>query len=430
MGKWKRLPGNLPNSSPSSETPLERAIAAEEALLAAEERALESLEALEALAALEASTSHPLVPFTPPHSPIPQPLPPEPESPICTHYTQTSLYVTTSDGLLYIYDPVTGVEQNHYRIIDEALTGGFTENFIAVDPLTGTLYLSNYLNYNYDEYGTTVQVANDEGILTTIDVGEAPAPATIDTQRGLLYQANLNTPPSSGPPPFPNPSISVINLHTNAVIGTIAFSALETPFFTLVDPITGKVYVVGDAYNADYTEYHVVIWQLHPDSLTVTPLRAISGISLGYITPDFEHDTLYFNGASDTSGASFIAIYNITQDTIMYYEFPYYYFTNLTYDPTTARVYATANYPSNNYIFIFDPAQPSTLTTAAITPTGNFYYGIDFSPEDHIVYVVGDAAVLAYDTNDWQLVYSHTFSNDHSIIPYDVKLGHICDQWA
>jgi hypothetical protein len=413
MGKWKRLPDNPPTPSPTQETPLERTIAAEEAaVLAAEERALEAL--------AEAAPIPPLIPFVPP-LPAAEPLPPEPAPTTCIHSVQTYLYVTTTDGFLYILDPLTGAEINHYRIIDEALAGSGTSNFITIDPVTGMVYLSNF--YNAADYGTNVQVANDEGILATINVGNNPGPAAIDTRRGLLYQSNLN----NLPPPV-NSSISVIDLHTNTVIGTITFPVGERPILPIVDPITGEAYVVGDAENPDSGQSEVILWHIDPESLTVTRLQVLPVAYVSNITADFAHDAIYIAGGA--TGQSYIAHYNISQDTLNIYYLPDYSFANLVYDPTNERIYLTGSYQDDPDIFIFDPAHPGALTPASIPSSSNFGYGTDLDPEHHILYVVRDTGLAAYNTTTWQLLFTHDFGSDQSISPFDVKLGYRCDQWA
>jgi DNA-binding beta-propeller fold protein YncE len=212
------------------------------------------------------------------------------------------------------------------------------------------------------------------------------------------------------------------------VIATIAFAPGEIPMLPVVDPHTGDIYVVGHIDDGD-GYYNTAIWHIDPDTLTVTTKQVLHDAWLHTIAPDMAHDTIYFSGGgiAHDSSTAYIASYNVASDELHINAYPQYYLRNLVFDPATGLIYAAGHHLYVPGVFIFDPESPATLTDTH-TLTDPLSYGLAFDPESHILYVATNNGLQAFDTTTWQLRYIHDF--DPGVMPYDVKLGHICDQWV
>ena len=131
----------------------------------------------------------------------------------------TELYVALSNGTVDVISTRTNV-------IENVATVGNTNDRIAVNYLTGNVFVTN------NEYGpSTVGVLDSKGnVLANVAVGNTPFGVDVDLVTNLAFVTNSQ-----------DGTVSVIDGSTNTVKATLPVNGL----YLAVNPFTEKVYVGG-----------------------------------------------------------------------------------------------------------------------------------------------------------------------------------------
>jgi outer membrane protein assembly factor BamB len=411
MGKWFRRPEKNPQNPPVPLTPIEREIAAEEALIAEEIRALEA----ELPAAIAPHIPVPIIP-----APLPTPSPPEPVPPLnCTPV----LYVTGADGYLYALDPQTGELRWKVQVVERESSNFYM--FVQTDPETGRVYISDYVGLDPDDNqvaGNELVVVQSGAVFQRISVPNTPTPPLIDTLHNRLYVAGLGFDTSTF-------ALTQIDLSSGTVIASIttgsttpSVSGNAEPIVPLYDPLTGEVFYVGAYMYGVPSLASIAIWRVNPDPLSLTLLHENANQNFQNATFDYVHRKIYY-----TTGSS-IVMYDIDTDTASIFSTDEESLTNLIWDPGSGLIYGIGRFTdgSDLYdVFIFDPAQPyDPLPTYGLYQNAQFTYGMELDAERHILYVTDtNGDVVAFHTNEA----NELFRVNIGTIAVDVKLGTECE---
>jgi DNA-binding beta-propeller fold protein YncE len=337
--------------------------------------------------------------------------PPEPSPPLdCT----PQLYVTGADGYLYALDPQTGELRWKVQIAEREGSDFFM--FVQTDPMTGKVYVSDYLYETPDGDqigGNELVVVQDGAVVQRIDVPDAPGPVLIDRLHNRLYVTGLGFnafPPSN--------TITMLDLSSNAIIASIN-TGLYNPIIPLLDPLTDELFYVGNDYSIEY-QMGIAIWWVNPEPLSLTLLYEVNpSLSLRNATYDEVQRKIYY-----TDGSS-IVMYDIDTDTSTTFMTDEEYLINLVWDPESGLIYAIGDSASRgNDVFIYDPAHPTEpLPSYGLHQDASFLYGLDLDVQHHILFATtmeGDVIGVRTDTG------SELFHTNIGTIAVDVKLGSNC----
>ena len=164
----------------------------------------------------------------------------------------------------------------------------------------GKLYVSHYGGFSY---GHTVSVINAEtnALQTTINVGDAPRTMAVKDNR--LYVLNEGLPSWSGAET--SGSLSVINLTSNTVTGTIAFDSVQHPSNLVVNE--DKVYYTS---NSDIGSFTIANTDLPapPHAIFSTTDQGVYGVYSFAI----KDGHVYVGDAGDYASNGKVYIYSLT----------------------------------------------------------------------------------------------------------------------
>jgi YVTN family beta-propeller protein len=174
---------------------------------------------------------------------------------------------------------VTNFRGNSVSVIDTATntvtatTGiglGEAPTGVAVDPATNTAYVTNLVNYSVSVIDTATNTAT-----ATISVGLGPGGVAVDPAATAAYVAN-----------FGGNSVSVINTATNAVTATIHVG--EYPEDVAVDSAISTAYVTnsgGNSVSVIDTATNAVTATIHvgpdPEGVAVDPSTGTAYVAIG-----------------------------------------------------------------------------------------------------------------------------------------------------
>lgn len=159
--------------------------------------------------------------------------------------------VNERDGRVYVVNvngPTLSVLDGATNSVIATVPGfGFKPRYVAINPVTGMLYVSNQGN----ETGTTISVvdASSLSIVETITVSASPCDLAIDTLTNRIYVANSVS-----------DIVTVIDGNTNSVLTAIPVG--DKPTELDLNPVTGRLYVENNQGNSvsviDITTHTVV----------------------------------------------------------------------------------------------------------------------------------------------------------------------------
>ncbi len=256
-------------------------------------------------------------------------------------------------------------------------------NGVAVNPMTNTIYVSNYNDQ-------TVSVINGNTITATIPVPGYPAGIGVNSTTNTIYVA-LGAKTGVG-------SLAVINGATNTVTATIPVD--QAPFAVAVNPTKNMIYVTNNfgAVMGSPNNGTVSVINGSTNTLATTFHVGVnpSGVAIDPAT-SYLYVTIYnFNGSGTTSvevldGAAGTVLGSMTPSAPPWL---------IDINPTTHRAYVTESGPfGGNNVDVIDITTASSPTLVATVPVGNDPYGVAVDATDDLVYVsnYGDNTVSVID---------------------------------
>jgi YVTN family beta-propeller protein len=126
------------------------------------------------------------------------------------------------------------------------ITVGIGPMGVAVNPVTGAVYVAvagGDLLAHPDLRGTVAVISGRTGKVTaTIRIGSYPTSVAVNPVTGAVYVANVGNIYNAG-----NGTVSVISGRTGKVTATIRVGSV--PYAVAVNPVTGTVYVANSGSN-------------------------------------------------------------------------------------------------------------------------------------------------------------------------------------
>jgi YVTN family beta-propeller protein len=263
--------------------------------------------------------------------------------------TGTIYVVNQQDGTMSVIDGATKT------VVTTIPLGRNTASAVAVDPVTDSIYVTNV-------YGNDISVVNGatNTITATIPVGDQPLQVSVDPATDIVYVTNQLS-----------HTVSVINGATNTVTATIAVGV--NPNGVGVDPATNTIYVSNLGDNT----VSVIDGATNTVTATIRAVPSPRGVGVDpvtetvYVTNILDNTVSVINGITDTvtatvpAGAEPLAV---------------------GVDQITDTIYVTNQFgaASSGTVTVINGA---TRTVAATVPIGLYPAGVGVDPATHAAYV-------------------------------------------